>query len=111
MYLQMPDSLLNPTPASAIYYTQDTKPKLEYLADIAEPMITIKTLINKEIARAGYSIENINISSFKDFDGEFKIYNIELKEEIEDYSALLNQEKVIKKRLDLYSKKIILELV
>ena len=109
--MQMPDSLLSPAAPSAIYYTQNTKPEIEYSADITKPMITIKTLISKEIAKEGYSIENINISSFEDFDGQFKIYNIELKEEIKDYSTLLDQEKAIKERLGLYAKKIILELV
>ncbi len=111
MYMQIPDSLLHPSVPSAVYYTQNTTHQTEYMVDIPQPTVSIKTLISKEITNAGYTIEDINISSFLDSGINYKIYTIELKEEIEDYSALLQTEKSIKQKLGLYDKKIILELV
>ncbi|MEN4053803.1 hypothetical protein [Sulfurimonas sp. NWX79] len=111
MYMQAPDSFLYPTTPSAVYYTQDTPHKTEYIVETPHPTMSIKTLISKEIVDAGYTIEDINISSFSDSGVDYKIYTIELKEEIEDYSLLLQTEKSIKQKLGLYDKKIILELV
>lgn len=73
--------------------------------------ITIDNQIANEINAYGYGITNIEESMFEDFDKEFKIYTVELKNEIEDYDKLLQIEKTIKEKLNLYSKGIMLEIV
>ncbi|SKB73900.1 hypothetical protein [Malaciobacter marinus] len=81
------------------------------MKSIKDLEITIDNQIAAEINTYGYNIENIEESSFKDFDKEFKVYTVELKEEIEDYTSLLKTEKAIKEKLNLFSKGIMLELV
>lgn len=67
--------------------------------------------VTNEINAYGYGITNIEESMFEDFDKEFKIYTVELKNEIEDYDKLFQIEKTIKEKLNLYSKGIMLEIV
>ena len=110
------DSFLSPNFINYVYYTNnkdDLISKLDKLSSISikDLEITVDNQIASEIIGLGYSITNIEQSLFQDFDGDFKIFTVELKDEIEDYNKLLLIEKSIKEKLNLYSKGIILELI
>lgn len=110
------DSFLSPNLINYVYYTNnkdDLISKLDKLSTISikDLEITVDNQIASEIMDLGYSITNIEQSLFQDFDGDFKIFTVELKDEIEDYNKLLLVEKSIKEKLNLYSKGIILELI
>lgn len=99
-----------------LYYldkSEDIFSKLAKLNTVSlkDLKITIDNQIANEINAYGYGITNIEESMFEDFDKEFKIYTVELKNEIEDYDKLLQIEKTIKEKLNLYSKGIMLEIV
>lgn len=73
--------------------------------------LTIDLRIIKEIEEIGFVVEHIKENIFKDNNKIFKVFSVELKEEILDYSKLLKKEKYISKKLGLYNKNIILEIV
>jgi len=73
--------------------------------------MTIDNQIALEINDLGYTIENITKREFNDFDKRFDIYTVELKNEIEDYNLFVQNEKIISKKLNLYTKNIMLEIV
>ena len=111
------NSFLSPNDASYVYYINNIKndliSRLDKLITIStkDLEITMDNQIANEITDLGYSITNIEQSLFQDFDGDYKIFTVELEDEIEDYDELLVVEKSIKEKLNLYSKGIILELV
>jgi hypothetical protein len=73
--------------------------------------ITIDNQIANEVNAYGYNVASIEESEFQDFDKKFKIFTVEISQEIEDYDKLLQVEKSIKEKLNLFSKDIMLELV
>lgn len=112
---------LEKQPSAHVYYQKDSdvykgaylRERYEsYPLNIDIPMkVTLDIQIAKEIASLGYSILNIEEKTFKDNDVIFQIFSVELRDEIEDYSELLQKEKIVSRKLNLYNKNIILEIV
>ncbi len=101
---------------SYIYYlghTDDISLELDKFntKSVKDLEITIDNQIANEINSYGYNVINIDESKFQDFDKEFKIFTVEISEEVEDYDKLLQIEKTIKEKLNLFSKGIMLEMV
>ena len=73
--------------------------------------LTLDLQIAKKIEGLGFRIADIKESSFEEMKTNFTVFTVELLENIEDYSALLQREKEISRSLELYEKNVILELV
>jgi len=69
--------------------------------------------IQNELKPYNYSMQTCTKSKFVDDDSheEFIVYTVELKEEIEDYSALLKVEKAIVAKLRMIEDNTILVLL
>lgn len=76
-----------------------------------EKTITLDIQIAREVQCYGYVIADIRENDFEEIGQSFKVYTIELRNEISDYNLLLKQEKDISKKLGLYDRNIILEIV
>lgn len=109
-----------PAPSECVYYTEDLNNLYGQSFNLTSKYINIKTFdtkislltkITMEISKLDYNIIDIKQSEFEDMGKSFKVYTVELKENIEDYSALFQEEKKIRRDLGLYDKNIILELV
>jgi hypothetical protein len=116
----LPANLME-TPIAYVYYIDNTDyiPETNSIADtrcyqnrsLLSVELSIDLQIIKEIENLGFTIENMKENSFEDNSNEFRVFSAELKEEIPDYSKLLQKEKYISKKLGLYNKNIILEMV
>lgn len=111
---------MRPAPSEYVYYTEDLDSLYGKSFNLTSRYLDIKnfdtkisllTEITMEISKLDYNIIDIKQSEFEDMGKSFKVYTVELKENIEDYSALLQEEKKIRRDLGLYDKNIILELV
>lgn len=67
--------------------------------------------IAQQVQGLGYVIASIDEHEINEFEEKFRVITVELKNEINDYSALLKQEREISRKLNLYGENIILELV
>lgn len=111
---------IRPAPSEYVYYTEDLESLYGKSFNLTSKYMDLKnfdtkisllTQISMQISKLDYNIVEIKKSEFEDMGKFFKVYTVELKENIEDYSILLQQEKTIRRELRLYDKNIILELV
>ncbi|MCK9492456.1 MAG: hypothetical protein M0Q24_10210 [Sulfurimonas sp.] len=107
-------------PSEYVYYTENLDVLYAQYFNVTSKYLDIKsfdtkislsTQISMEISKLNYNIVDIKKSEFKDAGKSFKVYTVELEENIEDYSVLLQEEKKIRRDLGLYDKNIILEIV
>ena len=117
-FIALPPELEQPTASAYVYYMQELDEGYVSTFTVNDQQIynfnmelSLDLEIAKEVKALGYNITEITESSFKELGETFKVYTVELAEEIEDYNALLQQEKEIKRKLGFYDKNIIMELV